>query len=114
MPLPILAVNEGSSSYLTVEFINKHGVAEVPISVSYKVDCRETLAVMKAPTTVSPATSVEIMLGPAVNAINDTTNQTEHRVVTVTATYAVDGENVATDAVVDEYEYEVVNLQFKA
>ena len=112
MPAPVSVINEGSTAYLTVSFLDRHGNAETPISISYRVDCRTTGQQMLGDTSVSPDDSVLLTIRPAANAINDDENEAERRVVTVTAVYAVDGSNNPTDADTREFEYEVRNLEF--
>lgn len=98
-------VNEGTTAYLTVSFLDKAGSASAPSAVSYRIDCLTSGAAIKGATSVSAASSVEITLSAVDNALQAQTNPRERRRVTVTGTYG------ATDAVIDQYDYDVVNLR---
>lgn len=98
-------VAERSTAYLTVSFIDKAGGLESPASVQYRIDCETTGQVVRDWTTVPPGPSVEIVLTPTDNAMQDATNESERRTVTVVATYG------AADSVRDRSEYYVRNLQ---
>ena len=98
-------VNEGSTAYLTVSFLDKNGTASAPSSVSYRIDCLTSGAAIKGDTSVTAGASVEITLSAADNALQSQTRARERRRVTVTGTYG------ASDAVRDQYDYDVVNLR---
>ena len=98
-------VNERSTAYLTVTFKDKAGAAQQPTAASYRIDDVATGTEIRADTSLTPGTSVEITLTTADNAILSPRLEVEKHVVTVTGTY---GEN---DAVRAQYVYEVVNLQ---
>ena len=98
-------VNEGSTSYLTVDFLDKDGNAAAPSSVSYRVDCLTSGAEIKADTALGASSQVEITLSAADNAIQDQTNERERRLVTVEASFG------ANDGVKDEYVYMLKNLR---
>ena len=97
-------VNENSTSYVTVVPKDKDGVAATPATLVYQIDCVTTGTNMKAETALTPGTSVEITITPTENAINDQNNSHEERVVTVTAGYG------ASDQVIEEFDYLVMNL----
>ena len=97
-------VNENSTSYVTVVPKDKDGVAATPATLKYQIDCVTTGTNMKAETALTPGTSVEITITPTENAINDQNNSHEERVVTVTAGYG------ASDQVIEEFDYLVINL----
>lgn len=97
-------VNEGSTAYLTVTFLDKAGAQAAPTSISYRIDCLTNAQEVKDDTAVVAGASVEITLTPADNAIIAAANSQERRLVTVTATYG------ASDAVKADYEYRVRNL----
>lgn len=97
-------VNEGTTAYLTVSFLDKAGAASAPSAVSYRIDCLTSGAQIKDDTSASASASVEITLSAADNALQSQARARERRRVTVTGTYG------AADAVVDQYDYEIVNL----
>lgn len=90
-------VKEGSTAYLTATFKDKAGTLAAPTSLSYRIDCMATGQVVRADTSLTPATSVEIVLTPAEMAILAAGNTHETKRVTVKAGYG------ASDAVNDEY-----------
>ena len=96
-------INEGTTGYLTVTFLDKDGVAVAPASVSYRIDCLTTGTAVVGATSVTPGTSVEIQLTAANNAILGNLPR-ERRRVTVTGTYS------GSQAVTHQYDYEVRNL----
>ena len=98
-------VKERTTSYLTVVFKDKNGAAAVPTAVSYRVYRLTPGAAIRASTARTPASSSEITLTPADNAIQVVANNRETRRVTVHAEYGGAG-----DEVNDEYTYDVVNL----
>lgn len=97
-------VNEKSTSYLTVSFLDKDGAAATPASVSYRIDCLTTGAAIRGDTSASAASAVTITLTPDDNTLQAQTNASERRRVTVTGTYG------ASDAVREQFDYEVLNL----
>lgn len=97
-------VNEGSTAYLTVDFLDKAGLPAVPSSVSYSIYCLTNRQEVRAATAVTPAAQVEITLTPADTAIIDAGNPVEVRRVTVSATYG------GGEAVNDDYDVAVDNL----
>lgn len=96
-------VNEGTTGYLTVSFYDKTGALAAPSTVSYRIDCLSSGTEIVDDTSVSPASSVEIQLTAANNAIVSGLPR-ERRRVTVTGTYSGD------QAVTHQYDYEVRNL----
>ena len=103
--MSILAVvNENSNAYLTVNFKDKNGVAAVPSSISYRVDCITNGEEVLTDTPFTPpAASIEIELVKANNACIGS-NKYEERCVTVTAIYG------ASDEISEEYRYNLRNL----
>ena len=97
-------VNEGSTAYVTATFRNKAGVVALPTGVTYRIDCITSGTQVRDTTSATPATSVEITLTPADNAILDPRRSRELRRVTVTGTYG------DSDAVREQYDYWVRNL----
>lgn len=98
-------VTEKSTAYLTISFYDKSGALNVPNTITYRIDDVASGLQVRADTAIGAvASSVEINLTAADNAILNTTNRNEQRRVTVVATYGV------SDQVTDEYLYEVVSL----
>ena len=98
-------INEGSTSYLTVTFYDKDGGYEAPTTVTYKIWCITNDKEVRAVTSLTPASSIEITLTPTDNSIISQSNALETRLVTIEASYGVD------DEINDEYEYDVKNLR---
>ena len=98
------SVNENSTSYVTAVPKDADGVAALPASMVYQIDCVTTGTAIKAETALTPGTSVEIEIDAADNAIISQTNAVERRQVTVTAGYGIN------DQVIEVYEYRVINL----
>jgi hypothetical protein len=99
--------NEGTTEYLAVAFETKDGIAAVPVSVTYRIDCITSGQQIRDSTVASPlAASMEIKLTPSDNAIIAPGASTvfENRRVTVKAVLG-DG-----DVVTDEYLYTVKSL----
>ena len=97
------SVNEDTSRNLTVSFFDADGVAVIPASVSYRVDCETTGREVRDWTEFGGtlATSIEIELTSADNCILNQANETETRKV-----------NVLTPEAHYEYEYTVNNLHY--
>jgi hypothetical protein len=97
-------VNEGSTAYLTVTFLDKDGNAEAPTSVTWEVHDVPGGEELQGATAIAAASEIEITLPPAVNAILDDDKEWEQRRVTVKASYG------ASDAVNSTFDYRVLNL----
>ena len=98
-------VNERSTAYLTVTFKDKAGAAQQPTAASYRIDDVATGQEIRDDTAITPAAStVEITLTPADNAMVSATRPIEVHALTVTATYG------DADAVRGVYLFEVANL----
>jgi hypothetical protein len=97
-------VNERSSAYITVNFLDKTGAPAVPSTVTYSTKCRSTGTAIKTDVTVTPAASVQITLDALDSAIQDSSNNTEIKVLTVKASYGANDECNA------EYVWQVKNL----
>jgi hypothetical protein len=95
-------VNEESTAYLTVDFLDGNGAAAVPATVRYWVHDCATGALVRGETSVSPAASVTITLAPSDNVV--TGDRNAERLVTIIATYGAD------DQVTREFRYNVQNL----
>lgn len=94
-------VSEGSTCYVTVVPKDKSGVAQAPVSATWSVHDKRTDEEIQPDTVLSPGTSMEITLTPAINTLRDRNYEFEVRVVTVKVTYG------ASDAVTGVYEYQV-------
>ena len=99
-----MLVNEKSNMALTVSFFDDTGAAVVPDSATYRIDDLTSSTSILAPTALTPATVVTIQITSAQNAILNSANQFEDRVITVEFVYAT------TKRGTDEYRYEVRNL----
>lgn len=97
-------VRERSTAYLTVSFRDKDGNLAAPTAANYRIDCVTTGAAIRGVTALTPASTIQITLTPADNAIVQTKDVRETRRVTVHAEYG------AGDEVNDQYDYDVVNL----
>lgn len=104
----LTVVNEGTTSYIRVSFIDQDGDALVPSSITYRIDDLGSGQVLLPATSVAPSDSVEIRVPPAVNSLIDQHASSETRVATIEASYGADG-----DALIDEVRWLVKNLRFK-
>lgn len=104
MTCSLTAVNEGTTIELTATFKDFDDLPAVPATVTYRIDCLTSGTVVKADTPVTPASSVVLTIGASDNAIQDDTNASERKQVTVKATYG------GSDGVNDTYTYSVSNL----
>lgn len=105
MSIISVVINEGSSSTLTITFLNKDGTELAPSSATYQVNDEESETVMLAETALPAGSSVEVEMTPAINAIVNDCEKTETRVVTIKANYG-------SEKVTEEYKYKVKNLRF--
>jgi len=96
-------INEGSSATMVVAFLDADGVAAVPTSVRYRVDCLTTGAEVTAWTSITAASSVSVPLLPTENVMQSESNASETRRVTVEASYS------ATDKIVGYDEFTLAN-----
>ena len=99
-------VNENSTAYLTLTFKDKNGNLATPQTIVYTIHCLTNDQEIKGDTNVVPGSSVEITITPSENAIIDSSNKYERKMVTVTATYNDNDEITAA------YEYKVLNLRY--
>jgi hypothetical protein len=98
-------VNERTTSYLTVSFLDKAGVAVAPSTIVYSVYCMTNEQEIRSDTSIAAGASIEIVLGASDNAIVNPANGRERRRVTVKAGYG------AGDELNDQFEYYVQNLE---
>lgn len=79
----------GTTSYLTVDFFDENGAASSPLSISYTVVSLFNGAVIRTATSVTPATSVTIVLTAAQDNGNIPAGESyDPRRVTVTAGFS--------------------------
>lgn len=98
-------VAERSTAYLTLSFVDKAGALAAPSALQYRIDCKTSMQVVRDWTSWPPGPSVEIVLSPDDNAMQDAGNDSERRLVTVIAAYGL------ADEVRDTFEYYVRNLE---
>ncbi len=96
-------VNEGTTAYLSVSFLDKLGAPVAPSSVAWRIDCLTTGTAVLASTPATPGTVVELVITPAHNAILGS-RPFERRRVTVEAGYG------AGDGIKSQFDYLVRNL----
>lgn len=98
-------INEGSTGYLTVTFLDKNGLAAAPVSATYRIHDVLSGTEIRAETAITPiAAQVEITLTPADNTLVNEVNSSEPRRVTAVAVYG------QADGVKADFVYEVKNL----
>ncbi len=97
-------IKEGTTAYLTVAFTDKAGAPVAPSGLTYRIDDLASGTEVLADTAVTPGASVEITLPPSVH-VPIGNARTQHRLVTIKATYGAD------DGINAEYEYELINLR---
>jgi hypothetical protein len=98
-------VNEKSTAYLTIGFLDKAGALQTPASIVYRIDDELTRTQIRGDTTLTPTATVEITLTPADNAVRSASLAVERHIVTVIGAYGAD------DQVTAQFVYEVLNLQ---
>lgn len=97
-------VNERTTSYVTVAFLDRAGAPSVPNSVTYSTRCKTTGVAIKTNVSVTPAASVLITLDAADSTIQNQANATEDKLLTVRAVYGTG------DECNSEYAWQVINL----
>ncbi|MBI3902776.1 MAG: hypothetical protein HY306_07525 [Nitrosomonadales bacterium] len=75
-------VNEKTSAYITVSFLDKNGAPAVPTSITYSTRCLSTGAQIKNAINVTPAASIQITLDALDNAIQAAQNPSELKLLT--------------------------------
>ena len=100
----MIRVNEQSTAYLNVTFLNGSGEAVAPTSVTYKVTDSSSGTVVRNTTSISAASTVTISLDSVDTRMVDSTKSQEDHIVTVTGSYG------GTDYARDEFTFTVVNL----
>lgn len=100
-------VNESTTSWLSVDFLDKSGVAATPTSASYSIWNKTTDASILASTSLGGlSSSMDIEITAAQNALSSRLNEREIHRVTVVSGYS-DGSQLTA-----AYEYAVLNLSF--
>lgn len=101
-----MVINEESTGWLTLEFLDRNENPVTPDSISYRIDCGDIE--IQAETSVTPDTSVTIILTSDNNQIlEDFANERwQENVVTVVAILGSDKK--ATD----EFKYKIKNLGY--
>jgi len=97
-------VNERSTAYVSVSFVDKDGAPATPLTVTYSTKCKATGTAIKTNVSVTPAPTVTITLDALDNAIQSASNASEEKLMTVRSTYG------ANDECNDEYTWRVKNL----
>lgn len=104
MSVPTL--NEASRCWVKVKFFDKDEMPQIPSAVRYRIDCETTGQIVLDWTTFSTDTVIEIEVIAPLNAIINTRNPIERKVMTVQANS--DNPNEAFNEI---QEWDVVNLQ---
>lgn len=82
-------VDEKTTAYLTVQFKDKDGNLQNPVTSAYKVHDEDTGTELVSTTVLSPTGGeVEIILAGVAVKMHDETKPKETHVVTINATYA--------------------------
>lgn len=82
--VPRLKYNEGSAFTATAYFRNRATSASAtPTTAKYRIDCLDTLTVLQALTSLTPAASISIPITATHNAIQSVSNQRERKQLTV-------------------------------
>lgn len=101
-------INESTTAFQTITFLNENGVPIVPTAATYRLDDEASEHVIKADTTISGlASSVTITLSTTDNAIVNATEKYDVHVLTVEWDYT--GSHGATHGA-DFKRFKVINL----
>lgn len=95
-------IQAGTKAWLTLEFYDQNGDPVVPQSITYDVYCITTDTLLTDDASVSPATSVQIVLTATDTAMQSAANNVEKRRVCVTVTYG------ASDSRIETFEFRVL------
>lgn len=98
--------NELSQVIVTVTPLDLNSDPYTPTSARYKINDKISGSELVEWTSLTPSTSMQIIIAPSVNAIITDNNDTEIKVVTVQL-----DDGLSTQHYI-EYEYKVINLQF--
>jgi hypothetical protein len=97
-------INEGSALAFTITLYTD-GTLTVPTSLRYRVDCITTGATLTSWTSLTPASTTSVTVTPAANAIQNNSNFTEVKTITLEADHGLSG------AYTHETTWRVKNLQ---
>lgn len=97
-------LNEGSALPFTVTLYTD-GTLTAPTSLRYRVDCITTGATLTNWSSLSPASSVSVTVTPEANAIQNASNFTEVKAITLEADHGL------STAYTHETTWRVKNLQ---
>lgn len=103
----LFEVTERSTAWLTVSFYNRAGVLEIPATATYEIWDVASGTTIKASTSLTPASSIEITLSSDDNKILNQELFREARKVIVTAAYA------GSEKLVQDYVYHVRNIAYR-
>lgn len=99
-------INEKTTAYIDISFLDRNGKLATPTSATYSTYCKTTKTAIKTAAAISSiASQVTITLDALDNAIQNTANATEDKVLTVMATYNTN------DQLNSDYNYTIKNLQ---
>ena len=99
-------VNEGTTAYLTVTFLDEDGAAAVPTAATWQCHDVASGTALQAVTALVPDSTIQIKIPPSVNTLVDAHAIQEKHRITLVATYGTD------DQVTGEYDFYVVNLRW--
>ena len=103
--MPLDLINEKTTVYIDITFLDKNSKPSSPSSITYSTYCKTTKIAIKTDVIVTPASQITITLDALDNAIQNTANTTEDKVLTIKATYS------ANDLLNSDYNYIIKNLQ---
>ena len=104
--MTVATINAASSGTLTIEFLDEAGALAVPSSISYRIDCVTSGAVIRNDSSIAPASTIDLALTPDDTRIVTPSDRMERRRVTLVVTFGPD------DQITDDYEYTVRNLNY--
>lgn len=99
-------LNEGSRCFVKAKFTDKSGAAQIPSSLSYRVDCETTNTEILDWTAVTPAQTVEVQIDANLNSIVNRNNPIERKTVTFLA-----NADPPSGAFTSTFEFDLVLLQ---
>jgi hypothetical protein len=101
-------VNEASTAYVGVTFVDKAGAAAQPSAATWRLDCLTTGAQLVGATNLSASGgTAEVTIPATATEIQTATNRTETKRLTVIAQYGS-----GADQVTDDFDFQVRNLKF--
>lgn len=103
--MSIPKINEASAATVEFDCYDKDDAAEVPSTMSYRIDDVISGAVIRESTSVTPASSGTIALLPADTTLQDQENETELRILTITLDAGLDSQFHRT------FLFDVLNLR---